>query len=59
MNRFDKCRFCLHYDDFEGCKKYITIVNKKCFAADKEKIIETAKDYKMSVADIVALITLD
>ena len=48
----------MNYDDFEGCWKYDIPEDKKCFEANDDKIIETAKDRGMSVADVVALISI-
>lgn len=59
MDRFDKCRFCWHYDGFDGC----TLVDCNYFTRDKfvpnkQKIIEEAKKSNLSVSDIIALIQL-
>lgn len=56
---FDKCRYCMAYDKFEGCRSLFTDSNKTCFKANNEKIIETAKRLSMSVADVVALISIN
>jgi hypothetical protein len=57
LDEFDKCRFCKYWDDYDG--------NMECwcedrdgFEADKRRIIEKAKEMKMSIADVVALIEL-
>lgn len=59
MNRFEKCKFCMAYDDFEGCRKYVTRKDKTCFEPNNDKIIDTAKELNMSVADVVALISIN
>lgn len=58
-SNFDKCRFCMEYDDFEGCMRFDEKSDKTCFKANNYKIIETAKEYEMSVADVVALISIN
>lgn len=58
-SNFDKCRYCMAYDDFEGCRNLFPDSDKTCFKANNEKIIETAKRLSMSVADVVALISIN
>lgn len=59
MNQYDKCRFCLNFDDWEGCENpYGDSGSHECFKANKSKIIETSREQGISVADLVALISL-
>lgn len=58
MNEYDKCRFCKYYDTYEGCTSdYCDFDN--CFIVAKEKIIAKAKEERISVADVIALINLE
>lgn len=56
-NEFKKCNFCKCYDEFEGCEWGCD--NYKGFEPNNDKIIKKAKEKGISVADIVALITLN
>lgn len=54
MDVFDKCNFCKSVQSCEnGC-----CVQHEFFSVDKRKMIETAKDYGISVTDVVTLINL-
>lgn len=58
LDEFDKCRFCKHYDTFDGCIDVCGCNNGDDFEANKERIIEKAKEKHISVSDIIALINL-
>lgn len=47
------------YDDFEGCRTLFQSSDKSCFRPNNDKIIETAKELNMSIADLVALISIN
>ena len=57
-NEFEKCRFCTHYDNFEGCG-HSCDHHYNGFKPDNDKIIAKAKERGLSVIDVVALITLN
>lgn len=59
-DRFEKCNYCSHYDEEEGCMNlnYDTYYKDHCFRANKEKILEKAKEMDVSVTDLLALIKL-
>lgn len=59
MSKFEKCKFCMAYDDFEGCRTLFQSSDKSCFKPNNDKIIETAKELNMSIADLVALISIN
>jgi len=54
---FRKCNFCKSYDEFEGCEWGCN--NYESFEPNNDRIIEKAKEKGISVADIIALITLN
>lgn len=56
-NEFEKCRFCTHHNSFEGCGCYCDHYDR--FKPDNDRIIIKAKERGLSVADVVALITLN
>ena len=59
MGEFDKCRFCAKYDDYDGCTDdFCCSVTRDYFIAHKDRIIEKAKEKKISVSDVVALMNL-
>ena len=59
MDEFDKCRFCKHYDNFDGCVYVCGCIDCDSYEPNKNRIIEKAKEKRMSVADVIALINLD
>lgn len=58
MSKFEKCKFCMAYDDFEGCRAMFPESDKSCFDPNNDKIMETAKKLGISIADVVALISI-
>jgi len=46
------------YDDFEGCRAMFPESDKSCFDPNNDKIMETAKKLGISIADVVALISI-
>lgn len=56
-NEFEKCKFCTHYDSFEGCK--YSCNNHEDFKPNNDRIIIKAKERGLSVADVVAIITIN
>ena len=58
IDEYDKCRFCKNWDD-NAYDFHCFCIAKNAFKADKQKIIEKAKETGLSVADIVALIELE
>lgn len=58
-DKFDKCRFYLYYDDFEGCSYTLCEpCTHSFYEPDKNKIIEAAREMGLSVIDLIALIEL-
>lgn len=55
-NEFDKCLFCKHYDNFDGCEWGCN--NKEDFEPNHNKIIEKAKEKDISATDVISLINL-
>ena len=59
MDEYDKCRFCIKYDNFEGCRDWhCPTATKDYFQPNRERIIEKAKEKGLSVADVIALINI-
>lgn len=57
MEEYDKCNFCKHYDNYDGCQNWYC-EGKKDFTPNKQKIIEKSQHTGLSIADIVALIEM-
>lgn len=55
-NEFDKCYFCRHYDEYDGCEW--GCINKIDFEPDHDRIIAKAKEKNISVADVIALMNV-
>ena len=55
-HEFDKCHFCRHYDEYEGCE--YGCENKTGFESDHDRIIAKAKEKDISVVDVIALINM-
>lgn len=55
-HEFDKCHFCRHYDEYEGCE--YGCENKTGFEPDHDRIIAKAKDKNISVVDVIALMNM-
>ena len=55
-NEFDKCYFCRHYDEYNGCEW--GCINKIDFEPDHDRIIAKAKEKNISVADVIALMNV-
>lgn len=60
MNEFEfnKCYYCVYYNDDEGCKQPNCFMYDK-FKPDKIGLIKKAKEKGMSVSDLIALITFE
>lgn len=59
MDKFDKCRFCCHYDDFDGCtNEFCARYSHEFYEPNKTRILEKAKELGISVVDLIALINL-
>ena len=58
MDDWCKCRFCWHYDKYDGCLN-IGCYRYNEYRPDRDAIIEKANETGMSVADIIALINLE
>lgn len=63
-NEFEKCNFCRYYDDnfctyYSNLGCHICCTNYSKFKPNNNKIIETAREKDLSVADLIALITLN
>lgn len=56
-DEFDKCRFCRHYDTYEGCEWGCE--DYESFEPVKDRLIEKAKEKHISVTDVIALINLE
>ena len=57
-DEFNKCYFCYYYDEFDGCVG-VGCYNKDGYKANKNRIIEKAKEKGISVADVMALIKME
>ena len=57
-DEFNKCYFCCYYDEFDGCES-VGCYNKNGYKANKNRIIEKAKEKGISVADVIALINME
>lgn len=59
MHEFDKCRFCAHYytksKRLDKCEYPYPCLNREFFRLDVIKVIDKAKQYKISVTDVLAL----
>lgn len=56
MDEFNKCRFCMSYDSYEGCEDpYGNSSNHVCFRMDVRKIIAKADELGISVTDVLNL----
>lgn len=56
-SEFRKCNFCSYYDEYEGCEWGCN--NYEDFKPDNNRIITKAKEKGISVADVIALISID
>lgn len=57
MDEYCKCRFCKSYDEYEGCE--CGCDNYEDYRPNKNKLIEKAKEAKISVADVIALVNME
>lgn len=57
MDEFDKCKFCIHYDDYEGC--IYGCYEHEDYKPNKTKLIDKAKEKCISMLDLIALIDLE
>ena len=57
MDDFRKCNFCQYYDEYEGCEWGCD--NYEDFKPAKWRMVEFAKEHKISVADLIALIEME
>ena len=55
-NEYNKCNFCMYYDNYEGCIEGCN--NYEDYKPNKSRIIEKAKEKSISVSDLIALIEL-
>ncbi len=56
LDDFDKCRFCRWYDNYEGCTDMCCCHDDRTdFKLDSERVIEKAKEMKISVTDVITL----
>ena len=59
MDEFDKCRFCIKYDNFDGCTDdFCFSPLREYFEPSKDRIIEKAKEKNISISDVIALINV-
>ena len=50
-SEWDKCCFCIYYDEYDGCDGF------GCeFELSENKVIEKAKEKEISCADVIVLI---
>ena len=60
LDEYDKCRFCKKYDNFDGCTDdFCASDTKAYFEPNRERIIKKAKEKKVSVVDLIALINME
>ena len=56
MNEFDKCRFCLSYDEEAGGCTDISCWSRYHYRIDVDKIINKSREKGISVTDVLNLI---
>jgi hypothetical protein len=57
MDEFNKCRFCMNYDECEGCRDYFcSSIDHISYHMDVRKIIAKSKELGISVTDVLNLI---
>ena len=60
LNEYDKCRFCKKYDNFDGCTDdFCASDTKEYFEPNRDRIVKKAKEKKISVVDLIALINME
>ena len=60
LDEYDKCRFCKKYDNFDGCTDdFCASDTREYFEPNRERIVKKAKEKKISVLDLIALINME
>lgn len=54
MSEWNRCRFCVHYDEYEGCEWGCH--SYEDYKPSADRIIAKAKEKGISVSDAIALI---
>lgn len=57
FDEYNKCRYCKHYDSFDGCENMLC-ENKSEYLPDKNRIIKKAKEKGITVSDLICLIDM-